>query len=136
MDAAVIPGRNTWCVRKVSDLRLYEHHELPECRSYRPDALRCAQRVFCVQRAFSVRRICLQFKMTERTDQRICIKFCSNLGKSCTKTIEVIQKAFVDESMGITHIKEVKKHVKVGAMSSQCWLFFSIVRVLCTTNLL
>ena len=29
-----------------------------------------------------------------------------------------------------------KKHVKVGAMSSQCWLFFSIVRVLCTTNLL
>ena len=29
-----------------------------------------------------------------------------------------------------------KKHVKVGAMSSKCWLFFSIVRVLCTTNLL
>ena len=28
-----------------------------------------------------------------------------------------------------------KKHVKVGAMSSQCWLFFLIVRVLCTTNL-
>ena len=29
-----------------------------------------------------------------------------------------------------------KKYVKVGAMSSQYWLFFSIVRVLCTTNLL
>ena len=29
-----------------------------------------------------------------------------------------------------------KKPVKVGAMSSQSWLFFSIVRVLCTTNLL
>ena len=33
-------------------------------------------------------------------------------------------------------VQSVKKHVKVGAMSSQCWLFFSIVRVLCTMNLL
>ena len=81
--------------------------------------------------------------MTERTDQQVCIKFCFNLGKSCTETIEMIQKAFADESMSITQIKERyrrfkngQKHVKVGAMSSQCWLFFSIVRVLCTTNLL
>ena len=29
-----------------------------------------------------------------------------------------------------------KKHVKFGAMSRQCWLFFSIVRGLCTANLL
>ena len=29
-----------------------------------------------------------------------------------------------------------KKHVKVGAMASQCWLFFANVRVLYTTNLL
>ena len=33
-------------------------------------------------------------------------------------------------------VQLVKKHVKVRAMSSQCWLFFSIMRVLCTTNFL
>ena len=38
------------------------------------------------------------------------------------------------ESVQTSHGR--KKHVKVGAISSQCWLFFSIVRVLCTTNLL
>ena len=59
-----------------------------------------------VQRAFSVRRICLQLKVTERTDQRICIKFCFNLGKSCTETIEMIQMAFVGGSMSIAQIKE------------------------------
>ena len=50
--------------------------------------------------------------MTERTDQRICIKFCFNLGKSCTETIEMIQKAFVDKSMGITQIKEWYRRFK------------------------
>ena len=59
-----------------------------------------------LQRAFFVRRICLQLKITERKHQRICIKFCFNLGKSCTEKIEMIQKAFLDESMGITQIKE------------------------------
>ena len=34
--------------------------------------------------------ISFQLKMTERTDQRICIKFCFYLGKSCTETIEMI----------------------------------------------
>ena len=50
--------------------------------------------------------------MAERTDQRICIKFCFNLGKSCTETIEMIQKAFVDESIGITQIKEWYRRFK------------------------
>ena len=50
--------------------------------------------------------------MTERTDQRICIKFCLNLSKSCTQTIETIQKAFVDESMGITQIKKWYRRFK------------------------
>ena len=59
----------------------------------------------------------VQLKMTERTDQRICIKFCFNLGKSCTETIEMIQKAFVDESKGITQIKEWYKQFKNGRTS-------------------
>ena len=55
--------------------------------------------------------------MTERTDQRICINFCFNLGKSCTQTIEMIKKAFVDESMGITHIKKWYRRFKNGRTS-------------------
>ena len=55
--------------------------------------------------------------MTERTDQRICIKFCFNLGKSCIETIEMIQNAFLDESMGITQIKEWYRRLKNGRIS-------------------
>ena len=55
--------------------------------------------------------------MTESTDQRICINFCFNLAKSCMETIEMIQKAFVDESMGITQIKEWYKRFKNGRAS-------------------
>ncbi|GFV93095.1 protein GVQW3 [Trichonephila clavipes] len=44
--------------------------------------------------------------MAERTEQRICIQFCFNLGKSCAETIEMLQKAFKDECMGKTQIKE------------------------------
>ena len=58
--------------------------------------------------------------MTERTDQRICIKFCFNLGKSCTETVEMIQKAFVDESMGITQIKEWYRWLKSTPKSEPC----------------
>ena len=55
--------------------------------------------------------------MTERTDQQICIKFRFNLGKSCTETMEMIQKAFVDESMGITQIKEWYSRFENGRTS-------------------
>ena len=55
--------------------------------------------------------------MTERTDQQIRIKFCFNLGKGCTKTIDMIQKAFVDESMGITQIKKWYRRFKNGRTS-------------------
>ena len=55
--------------------------------------------------------------MTEGTDQRICIKFYSNLGKSCTETTEIIQNAFVDESMGIKQPKEWYRRFKNGRTS-------------------
>ena len=58
--------------------------------------------------------------MIEKTDQRICTKFCFNLGKSCTETIEMIQKAFVDESMGITQIKEWYRRLKSTSKSEPC----------------
>ena len=45
-------------------------------------------------------------KMTERLEQRYCIKFCQKLGDSQVETIRKVQRVFGDDAMGITHIKE------------------------------
>ncbi|GFV00354.1 protein GVQW3 [Trichonephila clavipes] len=55
--------------------------------------------------------------MAERTEQRISLKFCFNLGKSCAETIEMLQKAFKDECMGKTQIKEWHGRLKNGRTS-------------------
>ncbi|GFW53215.1 protein GVQW3 [Trichonephila clavipes] len=55
--------------------------------------------------------------MAERTEQRICIKFCFNLGKSCMETLEMLQKAFKDECMGKTQIKVWHGRFKNGRTS-------------------
>ncbi|XP_025193608.1 protein GVQW3-like [Melanaphis sacchari] len=52
--------------------------------------------------------------MTEKIEQRICIKFCFNLEKTCTETIQMLQKAFGDDCMGKTQIKEWFKRFKNG----------------------
>jgi hypothetical protein len=44
--------------------------------------------------------------MTERLEQRYCIKFCQKLGDSKAETIRKIQQAFDDDTMGATQIKE------------------------------
>ena len=44
--------------------------------------------------------------MTEKQDQRICIKFCFQVGKSSSETIQMIQKAFGNECMSKIRIKE------------------------------
>jgi hypothetical protein len=44
--------------------------------------------------------------MTERLEQRYCIKFCQKLGDSQVETIWKIQRAFGEDAMGITQIKE------------------------------
>ncbi|XP_064090828.1 protein GVQW3-like [Macrobrachium nipponense] len=44
--------------------------------------------------------------MSERIEQRYCIKFCYKLGDTQVQTIQKIQQAFGDEAMGITQIKE------------------------------
>ena len=60
-------------------------------------------------------------KMTEKQDQRICIKFCFQLGKTSSKTIQMMQKAFVDESMDITQRKDWYRRFKNGtSKSEQC----------------
>ena len=65
----------------------------------------CSQRV-----SESVYAACiallLSAKMTERLEQRHCIKFCQKLGDSQVETIRKIQRVFGDDAMGITQIKE------------------------------
>jgi hypothetical protein len=52
--------------------------------------------------------------MTERVEQRYCIKFCHKLGDSKAETIWKIQQAFGDDAMGATQIKERFNHFKDG----------------------
>ena len=53
-------------------------------------------------------------KMTERLEQRYCIKFCQKLGDSQVETIRKIQTAFGDDAMGTTQIKEWYNRFKDG----------------------
>ena len=55
--------------------------------------------------------------MTEKKDQRICIKFCFQLGKTSSKTIQMMQKAFGNECMSKTRIKEWYNRFKGGRTS-------------------
>ena len=55
--------------------------------------------------------------MTEKQDQRICIKFCFQLGKTSSETIQMMQKAFGNECMSKTRIKEWYNRFKGGCTS-------------------
>ncbi|XP_018373096.1 PREDICTED: putative uncharacterized protein FLJ37770 [Trachymyrmex cornetzi] len=55
--------------------------------------------------------------MTEKQDQRICIKFCFQLGKTSSETIQMMQKAFGNECMSKTRIKEWYNRFKGGRTS-------------------
>ena len=55
--------------------------------------------------------------MTEKQDQRICIKFCFQIGKTSSETIQLMQKAFGNECMSKTRIKEWYNRFKGGRTS-------------------
>ena len=55
--------------------------------------------------------------MTEKQDQRICIKFCFQLGKTSSGTIQMMQMAFGNECMSKTGIKEWYNRFKRGRTS-------------------
>ena len=55
--------------------------------------------------------------MTEKQDQRICIKFCFQLGRTSTETIKLMQKAFGNECMSKTRIKDWYNCFKGGRTS-------------------
>ena len=82
------------------------------CRTYSS----CAA-CLCLQSYFWVRRILWLLKMTEKQDQQIWIKFCFQLGKTNSETIQMIQKAFGNEFMNKTRIKEWYNRFKGGRTS-------------------
>ena len=55
--------------------------------------------------------------MTERVEQRYCIRFCHKLGDSQSETIHKIQQVFGDDAMGETQIKEWFNRFKNGRTS-------------------
>ena len=65
----------------------------------------------------NARRIVSYCKMTERPQQRYCIKFCQKLGDTQVETIRKIQQDFGDNAMSITRIKEWYNCFKDGSTS-------------------
>ena len=57
--------------------------------------------------------------MTERVEQRYCIKFCQKLGDSQSETIRKIQQVFGEDAMGVTQIKEWFNRFKSGRASAE-----------------
>ena len=55
--------------------------------------------------------------MTEKQDQRICIKFCFQFVKTSSETIQMMQKAFGNECISKTRIKEWCNRFKGGRTS-------------------
>lgn len=55
--------------------------------------------------------------MTERVEQRCCIKFCQRLGDTQTETIRKVQLAFGNDAMSVTQIKEWFNRFKDGRTS-------------------
>jgi hypothetical protein len=53
--------------------------------------------------------------MTERVEQRYCIKFCQKLRDSKAETIRKIQQAFGDDAIGATQIRVVLTASKMAA---------------------
>jgi len=52
---------------------------------------------------YVVVRFVISLTMTERVEQRYCIKFCHKLGDSQSETIRKIQQVFGDDAMGVTN---------------------------------
>jgi hypothetical protein len=55
--------------------------------------------------------------MNGKIEQRVCIKFCVKLGKSTTKTLEMLCEAFGEHSLSETVVFEWHSHFKAGRVS-------------------
>jgi hypothetical protein len=59
------------------------------------------------------------FVMDGKIEQCVCIKFCLKLGKSSTKTLEMLREAFGVHSLSWTAVFEWHSHFKVGRGSTE-----------------
>jgi len=55
--------------------------------------------------------------MDQRKEQRVCIKFCANLGKSAMETLKMIQQGFGDQSLSRTRVFQWHTRFKTGRTS-------------------
>lgn len=63
---------------------------------------------------------CLRFFIIdEKKEQRTCIKFCFNLGKSATETYGIIRQAFSEQSMSRSQVFEWYARFKSGRKSTE-----------------
>ena len=57
------------------------------------------------------------FTVCESTEQRICIKFCFEIGKIATEMYQLLQKAYGEDAMGRTQVFEWFRRFKEGRTS-------------------
>jgi len=57
------------------------------------------------------------FTVCESTEQRICIKFCFEIGKSATEMYQLLQQAYGEDAMGRTQVFEWFRPFKEGRTS-------------------
>jgi hypothetical protein len=55
--------------------------------------------------------------MDSKIEQRVCIKFCVKLGKSATKTLEMLREAFGEHSLSRAAVFEWHSRFKAGRVS-------------------
>jgi hypothetical protein len=66
--------------------------------------------------AFSTSSFIL-FVMDGKIEQCVCIKFCVKLGKSATKTLEMLREALGEHPLSQTTVFEWHSHFKAGQVS-------------------
>ena len=104
-------AREVCCGREVEGTFMCIHEFFPASRQHQSRAARVWVRVYTQRASHSA-------KMTERLEQRYCIKFCQKLGDSQVETIQKIQRVFFgDDGMSITQIKEWYNRFKDGRTS-------------------
>jgi hypothetical protein len=57
------------------------------------------------------------FTMDQRKEQRVCMKFCTDLGKSAMETLTVIQQAFGDQILSLMRVFQLHARFKTGRTS-------------------
>ena len=55
--------------------------------------------------------------MDQRKEQRVCIKFCPNLGKNAMKTLEMIQQVFGNQILSRAQVFQWHARFKTGHTS-------------------